>query len=192
MKQTKEKTRNQKRNLKVAQDMCDEANYRSSRDKANYYVIQEYEHIRIFNQQEIDIFKDDYSCKKCDWIGEDSERKTGRCPKCRSKVETFIGSEFFNLIYTIKYKKPVNSFEDAKEAANEKAETGGIWHVIKIEVKALFRTKSQYVEVYDNWIKKNPEAKSLYKVGVGENTDAHLKNLGYNRAQRRKILKNKK
>lgn len=188
MKKTLDK--NQKRNLKVVYNVCREADYLSQKNKANYYVIQEYENISLFTEDQFNVVKDDYSCKKCGWIGENSERKTGCCPDCGSKVENFVGSEFFVLVYTIKYKNPVNTFDEAKADCDKFAEeTGGIWHVIEVIEKRIFRDKKTFTRVHDNYMKKNPNVKSLYKVGCGEMSDEHLKKLGFNRAERRNILK---
>lgn len=190
----KEKTKQQKRNLSIFNDMCREVDRLSLKNKANYYLIQEYTQLTPFNQDQFNVVKDDFICESCGWVDHFSKLKNNKCPDCGKKANKLIRSEFMKLVYTKKYKKPVTSFEHAKQAANDSAESnGGIWHVISIITKGFLGIKkTEYTEVSEYYFKSHPEVKSLYKVGDGELNAEYLGSLGINRRDRRKLFGKKK
>lgn len=175
-----------KKNLEVFEKMCRHIDTLSEENKANYYLIQEYDNLTPMNQQQFDVQKDDFICPECDWQDHFSKRKhKGKkevCPECESDVEKFIHSEFFRLVYTKKYTNPVLTFEDAKEAAEDKAKkNGGIWHAVKVD--------GIFTEVHAFYFNTHPNVESLYKCGEGDLSMEYLRSLGMNREQRRAFFK---
>ena len=175
-----------KKNLAVFEKMCRHIDTLSEENKGNYYLIQEYDNLTPMNEAQFNVQKDDFICPACDWQDHYSKRKQKGskyvCPDCDGDLEKFIYSEFFNLVYTKKYVKPVLTFEDAKEAAEKKAkDASGIWHVVKVD--------DIFTEVHAFYFNTHKNVESLYKCGSGDLSMTYLRSLGMNREDRRAFFK---